>query len=168
MKTLKLLLTGAGFFFCAMLSFYSNIAAANYGAYDMSGDFTQELDQNPLDRDYKLELAITGSMKDMHQLEAKYINLWDRELNVIYQRLLARLDDERKDLLIDAQVGWLQWHTRENEYLSKTFAQFPKYGTLQPLLQARAFKSRLRERTLELMEYYYLECGEKADFDYNG
>lgn len=170
MKIKKILFIVAVFSFFGMLFFNCNTVLANYGAYDLSGDFTKDIRQNPLDRDYKVELQIakTGTTMDMHQLEAKYINLWDRELNIIYQKLLARLDDQRKDMLVDAQVGWLQWHTKENEYLSKTFAQSPKYGTLQPLLQARAFKSRLRDRTLELMEYYHLECGGEPEFDYNG
>jgi uncharacterized protein YecT (DUF1311 family) len=88
----------------------------------MTGQLQKQLESNPLDRDYKRDMfnPENGTTYGMADVNKKYIRLWDRELNVIYQKLLLKLNDEQKKLLIDSQVAWLQYHETELGFVSKS------------------------------------------------
>ncbi len=146
------------FLWCILL-IYSNIASANSGIYQYSNDFKEEIQQNSIDRDYEIEFKAALTTMDYGELEGKYINLWDRELNVIYNKLLARLTEEQKTVLIDSQVDWLNWHIQESKFVNMTLLIDRKLGSQGPIQELKARKYRLRERTLELMEYYCLLDG---------
>lgn len=146
---------------------FANIAHAKYGNYDMPGDFTKWLENNLLDRDYWLDMRNPANYgtSSMELVEAKYIKLWDKELNVIYQKLLLRLNDEEKELLIEAQVGWLQYHEKEQDFVN--IALKKDAGSFFRVQKANAYRLRLRDRTLELMEYYH-RLGGNVEFEYKG
>ena len=165
MKGFKIKLS-AVLLFCLILG-YSGIVFGEGGVYDYSGNFTKQIQQNPLERDYQIEFKAAQTRIDYDMLEGKYIKLWDRELNVIYQKLLSRLSDQQKDILIDAQVGWLEWHTKETKFVNITWMDDRKLGSQGAIQEAKAQKYRLRERTLQLMEYYYL-LEHKVEFEYQG
>jgi len=97
--------------------------AEGYYTYDMTGQLQKQLESNPLDRDYKRDMfnPENGTTYGMADVNKKYIRLWDRELNVIYQKLLLKLNDEQKKLLIDSQVAWLQYHETELGFVSKLY-----------------------------------------------
>jgi len=141
--------------------------AEGYYTYDMTGQLEKSLERNPLDRDYKRDMfnPENGTTYGMADVNKKYIKLWDRELNVIYQKLLLKLNDEEKELLIEAQVGWLQYHENEQRFTSKALSK--NFGTIFIVQQGSAYRHRLRERTLQLMAYYHRLGGEVA-FEYKG
>ncbi len=141
--------------------------AEGYYTYDMTGDASKLLEANPLDRDYNSDMRnpanhTTYGMADVNK---KYIKLWDRELNVIYQRLLLKLNDGERALLIDSQVGWLQYHENEQKFTSKALSK--EAGTFFIVQQGNAYRLRLRDRTLQLMEYYR-RLGGELEFEYTG
>lgn len=138
-----------------------------YSTYDMTGQMRKTLESNPLDRDYKRDMykPENGTTMGMAKVTGKYIELWDKELNVIYQKLLLKLNDEQKELLIDSQVGWLQYHETEADFVSKTINK--NAGTFFIVQKAEAFRSRLRNRTLQLMAYYH-RLGGEVEFEYKG
>ncbi|MCE5287432.1 MAG: lysozyme inhibitor LprI family protein [Pelosinus sp.] len=148
-----------------ILSIVGGTASAEYGIYQYSNDFLSAVKDNPLDRDYQMECTAAQTTINYGELERKYITLWDRELNVVYNKLLAKLTDEQKDLLIESQVGWLNWHLNETKFVDKTILADRKRGSQGPIQEIRAQKQRLRDRTLELMEYYYM-LGGKVEFEY--
>lgn len=151
---------------CLLLS-WGGVISAKSGAYDYSGDFSQQLAQNCLDRDYLVEQKAAYTTRDYAELEGKYVKLWDKELNAVYQKVLARLDVRQRELLVNAQAGWLQWHINETEFVRAGLLNDRKLGTLGGIQEIRAQKDRLRERTLELMEYYY-HLGGTPEFEYQG
>ena len=142
---------------------------ASYGDYDMTGEFHEQIENNPIDRDYETEWRKLGNSPDFStqasvELESKYIAIWDKELNSIYQKLIKSLEEEEKVLLRESQRGWLQYHDKQQEFVWRYYYGRKSGAILgsQGLVQMRtAYKNRIRERTLELMEYY----GE-AEFEY--
>lgn len=144
------------------------VAQARYGQYDMSGDFRKWADSNPLDLDYDRDMKNpqNHTTLGMAMVTGKYIKLWDRELNAIYQKLLLKLNDEEKELLVESQVGWLQHHENEQRFVNKAFFN-KSMGSFFVVQKANAYRMRLRDRTLELMEYYQ-RLGGSAEFEYKG
>ncbi|OPH56911.1 hypothetical protein BC351_26200 [Paenibacillus ferrarius] len=91
------------------------------------------------------------------------------QLNHIYEQLLNKLNSENKESLIKAQRGWLQYHTNEIEFAER-FINFPNekgslLGTQGYVNTLIAKKERIRKRTIQLYEYYFL-LDEKIEFDY--
>jgi uncharacterized protein YecT (DUF1311 family) len=146
---------------------FGEVAYSRAGAYDMGREYIDKLEQNPIDKDYRIDFSELNhsprfSTQASVELEVKYANLWDIELNSIYKKLQSKLNENQKELLIDSQVGWLQFHTKEAQLVAK----FP-FGSQGRVQRVQAYKSRLRERTLELMEYY-VRLGGSVEFEYKG
>lgn len=146
----------------------------NFGSYDLSGEFSEFIRSNPIDRDYLKEFdefdnsdefSTTGWM----QLEGKYSDIWDKELNGIYNKLLNKLDKHQKELLVESQKGWLQNHLKETEFLQSTFVDdsIHDIGSQGLVNLEIAIKNRLKDRTIQLFEYYYMLNG-KVEFLYRG
>ncbi|CAH1193934.1 hypothetical protein PAECIP111892_01355 [Paenibacillus auburnensis] len=93
-------------------------------------------------------------------MESKYTEIWDKELNQIYKKLLSKLDREPKEALIESQKEWLQYHLRETEFVEKTFINNSYLGTQGLVSLDTVIKERIRERTMQLFEYRYLLDGE--------
>ena len=78
------------------------------------------------------------------------------------------MNDKEKDMLTESQKGWLQHHLKESEFVSQTFYlrdEGPILGSQGRVQTQQAVKGRLRERTLELMEYYFM-LGNNVEFMY--
>ena len=142
--------------------------AEGYSKYEMSGNAPQKLlESNPLDRDYQRDIRKpeNGFTHGMARVEEKYIKLWDRELNDIYQKLLLKLNDEEKGLLVDSQVSWLQHHEKERDFVGSAIRK--EAGSYFIVEERSAYRLRLRDRTLQLM-VYYCRLGGEAEFEYKG
>ena len=149
-----------GFLFCTTMLVSGNGAFANAGIYQYTNDFAQTVQDNPLDRAYSREVKTATTTLEYAELENKYIALWDRELNGVYNTLLGKLSGEEKERLVDAQVAWLDWHIKERAFVNRTWLEQRKLGSQGPVQELKAEKLRLRERTLELLEYNCLLGGE--------
>ncbi|GKU79188.1 lysozyme inhibitor LprI family protein [Paenibacillus sp. L3-i20] len=133
------------------------------GSYDVSQSYIELVQSNPIDKDYEKEFddlnnSSEFSTQGLIQLETKYIEIWDKELNEIYKKLIAKLDDKPKKLLIEAQKGWLQNHIKETEFVVSTFQVENSFNIgSQGLVNIQVIhKNRLKDRTLQLFEYYYM------------
>ncbi len=153
------------FVLCLILS--PGSIAEGYATYDMSSNTKKLLEANPLDRDYQRDMRKSANYTTygMANTTGKYIQLWDRELNVIYQKLLLKLNDEEKELLVDSQVAWLQYHEKEQEFAQKALSK--NTGSFAIVMHGSVYQSRLRDRTLQLMAYYY-RLGGEIEFEYKG
>lgn len=147
--------------------------SGNYGVYDMSGTFLNAVKENPIDHAYKTELVKLNQSSNFTTtiqmgLESKFNKIWDVELNAIYNKILLKLSAEEKENLISSQKGWVQFHTKESEFVNQTFKlrkSGPILGSQGSVQMLQANKERIRERTLELMEYYSL-LGGNVEFVY--
>ena len=116
---------------CMML-LWSNIALANGGNYQATDDFARKVLQNPIDAAYQKEIDAASTTLQYRLLEEMYIKIWDKELNVVYQKLLAKLSESQRASLIDSQVNWLNWHTQESKFVYMTWLDDRKLGSWGP------------------------------------
>jgi uncharacterized protein YecT (DUF1311 family) len=134
--------------------------------------FSDQVKNNKIDKDYKTEWeklnnSTEFSTQSCVELEAKYIKLWDVELNSIYKKLMSNLNEKNKIILRKAQQGWIQYNENDEVFVWENFisGEENQIGS-QGLYQVRlALKNRIRERTLKLMEYYYM-MGNDIQFEY--
>ncbi|MGR6543373.1 lysozyme inhibitor LprI family protein [Paenibacillus tundrae] len=145
----------------------------NLGNYELKGDFYDEMLRNPIDHDYELEFnkfqnssEIVTTM-EWGALEGKYTEIWDKELNQIYKKLLSKLDGEPREALIESQKDWLQYHLKESKFVEDTFIYNGYLGSRGPVSLATAIKERIRGRTIQLFEYRYL-LDYEVEFLYQG
>ncbi|WP_310831051.1 lysozyme inhibitor LprI family protein [Paenibacillus pedocola] len=143
----------------------NEVLSMSIGTYDLTGEFYNEMLRNPIDHDYEVEFNEFQNSKEFstfgwRALESKYTEVWDKELNQIYKKLLSKLDREPKEVLIESQKEWLQYHLRETEFVGKTFINNGYLGSQGLVSLDTVIMERIRERTMQLFEYRYLLDGE--------
>lgn len=143
-----------------------------FGQYQMAeGGFSSLVKDNEIDKDYKIESATFQKSTEFStqgwvQLESKYSEIWDKELNNTYNKLLKKLNEAEKKKLVEAQKGWGKFHINESEFVVEAWNDLG-LGTQGKVQLVMAGKDRIRERTLQLMEYYHMLGGE-VEFLYKG
>ncbi|MBX4149168.1 lysozyme inhibitor LprI family protein [Paenibacillus lautus] len=143
----------------------NEVLSMSIGNYDLTGEFYDEMLRNPIDHDYEVEFNKFQNSKEFSTfgwgaLESKYTEIWDKELNQIYKKLLSKLDREPREALIESQKEWLQYHLRETKFVEKTFINNGYLGSQGSVSLGRVIRERNRERTMRLFEYRYLLDGE--------
>ncbi|GIP26176.1 hypothetical protein J23TS9_13060 [Paenibacillus sp. J23TS9] len=144
----------------------NEVLSMSIGNYDLKGEFYDEMLRNPIDHDYEVEFNELQNSKEIittlgwGALESKYTEIWDKELNQIYQKLLSKLDREPREALIESQKEWLQFNLRETKFVEKTFINNGYLGSQGSISLATVIRERIRERTMQLFEYRYLLDGE--------
>ncbi|RUT71541.1 DUF1311 domain-containing protein [Flavobacterium cupreum] len=82
----------------------------------------------------------------------KHNELWEKEMDNIYQSLLKKLSEKQKQKLIETQVNWIKQFEMEKDFVySFEDLQF-KIGREGIFITATNFMNKIRERTLELEE----------------
>ncbi|WIV21172.1 DUF1311 domain-containing protein [Paenibacillus polygoni] len=144
----------------------NEVLSMSIGNYDLKGEFYDEMLRNPIDHDYEVDFNEFQNSKkiittlEWGALESKYIEIWDKELNQIYKKLLSKLDREPRESLIESQKDWLQYHLRETKFVEKTFITNGYLGSKGSVSLSTVIRERIRERTMQLFEYRYLLDGE--------
>ncbi|WP_440117608.1 lysozyme inhibitor LprI family protein [Paenibacillus sp. QZ-Y1] len=142
------------------------VLSMSIGNYDLTGEFYDEMLRNPIDHDYEVEFNEFQNSKEIittlgwGALESKYTEIWDKELNQIYKKLLSKLDREPRETLIESQKEWLQYHLKETKFVEKTFINNGYLGSQGSVSLGTVIRERIRERTMQLFEYRYLLDGE--------
>lgn len=143
----------------------NEVFSMSIGNYELTGEFYDKMLRNPIDHDYEVEFNEFQNSKEITTLgwgalESKYTEIWDKELNQIYKKLLSKLDKEPREALIESQKEWLQYHLRETKFVEKTFISNGYLGSQGSVSLGRVIRERNRERTMRLFEYRYLLDGE--------
>ncbi|MEC0255659.1 lysozyme inhibitor LprI family protein [Paenibacillus lautus] len=143
----------------------NEVLSMSIGNYDLTEEFYDEMLRNPIDHDYEVEFNEFQNSKEFSTfgwgaLESKYTEIWDKELNQIYKKLLSKLDREPREALIESQKEWLQYHLRETKFVEKTFINNGYLGSQGSVSLGTVIMERIRERTMQLFEYRYLLDGE--------
>ncbi|WP_145946744.1 lysozyme inhibitor LprI family protein [Paenibacillus sp. Y412MC10] len=138
------------------------VLSMSIGNLELKGEFYDEMLRNPIDHDYEVEVNEFQNSEEIittlewGELESKYTEIWDKELNQIYKKLLSKLDREPREALIESQKEWLQYHLKETKFVEETFIYNGYLGSRGPVSLATVIKERIRERTMQLFEYRYL------------
>ncbi|MBY9078849.1 membrane lipoprotein lipid attachment site-containing protein [Paenibacillus sp. CGMCC 1.18879] len=145
-----------------------------YGDYQMGpDDFNNLIKNNPIDKDHDLEFREFDGSEEFStgnwiQLENKYYDIWENEMNATLSKLKLKLNKEEVELLEETQREWESYHLNENKFVTMAFLDKDYFGTQGYVSSTIVATSRVRERTIKLMEYYYVLNHYQLEFDYKG
>lgn len=144
-----------------------------YGDYQMDPEdtFNHLIHSNPLDQAYhkeynKFQNSSEFSTAGWVALEGKYLKLWDIEMDHVMQQLKSKLSASQYTLLQQSQKGWATYDQEESEFVEDTFLKDAYFGSQGQVSAVSAQLSRTRERTIQLMEYYYERNDHQLQFVY--
>src|ERR1044072_245433 len=83
---------------------------------------------------------------EMNQCAGKAYKAADAELNQVYQKLVAMLDDEEKAQLKNVETTWLKYRDANCEFVADQF----KGGSIRPMIHALCLADMTRNRTAEI------------------
>ena len=86
------------------------------------------------------------TQSEMNQCAGKDYQAADAVLNQVYPRLVAKLDNDEKAQLKEAQTAWLKYRDANCEFVADQF----KGGTMRPMIYANCLADMTRKRTIEL------------------
>ena len=123
------------------------------------GDTPLELIQyiysNKIDRDMQEEGELLYTTEDINEWVAKYYDIWENEMNVVFGNLLAQLSGEARLILYNSQASWESMNQYNSHLWYEIFALSKGSGTGDASMVHMQSLGRLRERTFLLAEYYY-------------
>lgn len=86
------------------------------------------------------------SQAEMNQCAANDYIAADTVLNQVYQKLVAKLDEDEKAQLKEAQNAWLKYRDTNCDFVADQF----KGGTMRPMIYAGCLADVTKKRTSEL------------------
>ena len=86
------------------------------------------------------------SQFEMNQCAGKAYKAADAELNKVYQKLAAVLDEAEKAQLKTVETAWLKYRDANCEFVGDQF----KGGSIRPMIYAFCLADMTRNRTAEL------------------
>ena len=84
----------------------------------------------------------------MTQCAADAYKAADAVLNQVYRQLVAKLDDDEKAQLKEAQTAWLKYRDTNCDFVADQY----KGGTMRPMIYAGCLADVTKNRTSELRE----------------
>lgn len=83
---------------------------------------------------------------EMTQCAANAYKAADAVLNQIYKQMVAKLDEEEKAQLKEAQNAWLKYRDANCDFVADQY----KGGTMRPMIYAGCLEDVTKKRTTEL------------------
>ena len=77
---------------------------------------------------------------------------WDRELNIVYQKIMKIADSKTKNKLRNAQRAWIKF--RDSEVEKSYYTNNPNGGSIGVLFSLNTAAKLTEERTVQLAEMY--------------
>lgn len=108
--------------------------------------------KHPLD--IQIDKLIEGAQATVDQVEAinKGYELWDKELNAVYQKLKKMLDGDAEAIksLKDSQLAWIKF--RDNEFILLSSIYKKLDGTMYASMEVNDRLQIVRARAMELSD----------------
>ena len=92
--------------------------------------------------------AKANTQAEMNDCAGREYKGADATLNQVYRQLVAKLDDEEKSELKDAQTAWLKYRDANCDFVADQY----KGGTIRPMIHANCLADVTRNRTAELRD----------------
>ncbi len=108
--------------------------------------------KHPIDEWLEKCIEKDSSTAGMINCSNKAYDMWDKELNKVYQELIKKLSPEERKLLIESQRQWIRFRDAEFKFIDKFFMG---YGTILPVLKAGEKINIIKERTKKLDGYLF-------------
>lgn len=81
---------------------------------------------------------------------------WDKQLNKYYGLLKTKLPKEAFEVLKESQKQWMNYHDKEYLFIYKFYYEV-KDGTMWYAIAENKKKEIVKERAIELKEYYEMQ-----------
>ena len=86
------------------------------------------------------------SQAEMNQCAGEEYKAADAVLNQVYQQFMAKLDDEEKAQLKEAETAWLKYRDANCDFVADQY----KGGSMRPMIHGLCLADVTRNRTTEL------------------
>lgn len=144
----------------------------HYGDYQGNDDFSNIINDNPIDKDYqqefeKLQESDESTTLEWGGVEARYIIKWQDEVNAALEHLYKSLNEEDRINLEQSQKSWQSYIEDDINFVSNKFIFTRYFGTQGDVQLAAVQLHRTRERAIELMEYIFSMDRTTMDFVYD-
>lgn len=118
------------------------------------------LNDNPIDKSFLAEESKHITTVDQVDFLGKYLNIWDEELEFTLKNLRAELTGSALKTLNDSQAAWQKYSGSESNLIVEVYLATYGQGSIIPILSGYKSIALIRERTLELKDYYYMATGD--------
>lgn len=110
----------------------------------------EKQEKHPID--VWLEKCIEKDSSTLGKIECsdKAYDMWDKELNKVYQKLMKKLSSKERELLKESQKQWLKFRDAEFRFIDGLFLG---YGTVVNVEKVDQKYEFLKARVLQLQEY---------------
>lgn len=122
---------------------------------EMTGSYTNELklrmskiEKNVISK-YK---DVSGNDNNFRRAAQEIYDYWDKELNIIYNKLMEKLNPKAKERLIQSQKDWIEY--RDDDGTFRYCIENEEGGTLGINRAISAKIRTVKERTLNLAYIY--------------
>ena len=116
--------------------------------------FAQSEKEHRIDQALEDCIEKDSSTAGMAQCTYKAEEMWDSELNKIYQQLSASLDEKEKEALKKAQKNWIQYRDSEFDLIGTLYSKME--GSMYIPMRAADRMEIVKARALELQNYLNL------------
>ncbi|MGV8057299.1 MAG: lysozyme inhibitor LprI family protein [Smithellaceae bacterium] len=106
---------------------------------------------HPIDKWFEKCVAQDDSTAGMRECYSKAYDLWDKELNKAYIKLMNKAHTEGKKALKSAQQSWIRY--RDSEFKLNNQIVGTRDGTMWLLVGDKDRMQIIKERALELRRY---------------
>lgn len=118
-----------------------------------SASFEEYFGKNPLDAAHTEEKTSAITTTEIVELESKYADLWQKEIESAYQRLLSAASSEEQATIEKEQTKWESERQGKLDEIAQDAQQ--NGGTMAGILSASNAMAFYRERAKELYEKLY-------------
>ena len=150
---------------------YQN-SETHYGDYQGNDDFSDIINDNPIDKDYRIELAEYQENPKTTTLgwgamKAKYTAKWQEEVDAALEYLYKSLSEQDSLNLRQSQKSWQTSIDDDLNFVNNKFI-YTRYLGTQGMVKISTVKlRRTRDRAIELMEYIFMLDRTAVDFVYD-
>lgn len=153
-------------------SIHNEVTEEHYGNYQGNDDFSDIINDNPIDKDYWVEFEELQKSEKfttlaMGALETKYGIIWEEEVNNALSYLYETLSEQDSLKLKQAQKSWQSFLNDDDSFVSEKFIYTRFFGSQGIVQMEKVRLNRTRERAIELMEFVFSIDKTAVDFVYD-
>jgi uncharacterized protein YecT (DUF1311 family) len=114
---------------------------------------TEEQKKHPIDVWLQTHISDDESTAGMRNTTNNAREMWEAEMNKVYNRLMSKLTPKQQAALREAQRDWLKFRDSEGKAISEIIAA--RDGTMYQLIATSDGMQLVRERALTLIAYEF-------------
>lgn len=111
-------------------------------------------EKDPIDLRQEECIAKNSTTVGMIKCTIQAREAWDKELNVVYNKLMGRLKPKGKEALKQSQRQWIKYRDDQFQFIGTFYDGFE--GTMWKPLRVEAITEIVKERTIRLRSYLEL------------